>query len=79
MKYVRVKIQKSENESNMKNSNFEKYFPILDFHKILMLKNAIKLASFWVRGQFYHQMWLKTGEFSAILSQKPGEFGDRLD
>ena len=44
-----------------------------------MHKNAIKLEILGIRGQFFHYIWLKTGEFSAILGQKAGEFGDKLD
>ena len=44
-----------------------------------MHKNAIKIEIYGVRGQFYHYMWVKTGEFSAIMGQKPGEFGDEFD
>ena len=44
-----------------------------------MNKNAIKLEILGVRGLNIMQKRAKSGEFSAILSQKPGEFGDRLD
>ena len=44
-----------------------------------MHKNAIKLEIFWVMGKYYRKRSLKTGEFSAILGQKPGEFGDKFD
>ena len=44
-----------------------------------MHKIAIKLKFSGKRGQLFHYTWLKTGEFSAILVQKAGEFGDKLD
>ena len=44
-----------------------------------MNKNAIKFEILGVRGLNIMQKRAKSGEFSAILSQKPGEFGDKLD
>ena len=55
-----------------------------------MNKNAIKFEILGVRGLTIIQKRAKTGEFSAILGQKPGkfsanlgqnpgEFGDKLD
>ena len=44
-----------------------------------MNKNAIKIEILAVGGKNYQKIQVKTGEFSAILSQKRGEFGDKLD
>ena len=48
-----------------------------------MHKNAIKLKDFGVGGKYlpviFTKRWLKTCEFSAIWSQKPGEFGDKSE
>ena len=44
-----------------------------------MHKNAIKLKILGLRGQFFHNIWLKTGEFSAISGQMAGDFRDKLD
>ena len=44
-----------------------------------MNKNAIKLEILGVRGINIIEKRAKTGEFSAILGQKPGEFGDKFD
>ena len=44
-----------------------------------MHKNSIKFEILKIGGQFFHFIWVKTGEFSAILGQKAGEFGDKLD
>ena len=44
-----------------------------------MHKNAIKFEILGVRGQYYHKIRLKTGDFSAIFGQIGGEFGDILD
>ena len=44
-----------------------------------MNKNAIKFEILGVRGLNIIQKRAKTGEFSAILGQKPGEFGDKFD
>ena len=44
-----------------------------------MHKNAIKLEILGGNGCIYYKKELKTGEFSAILGQKPGDFGDELD
>ena len=44
-----------------------------------MDKNAIKLEILGVRGLNIIQKRAKTGEISAILGQKPGEFGNKFD
>ena len=44
-----------------------------------MNKNAIKLEILGVRGLNITQKRAKTGEFSAILGQKTGEFGYKFD
>ena len=44
-----------------------------------MNKNPIKLEILGVRGINITKKRAKTGEFSAILGQKPGEFGDKFD
>ena len=49
------------------------------FRKKFMNKNAIKFEILGVRELNIIQKRAKTGEFSAILGQKPGEFGDKVD
>ena len=44
-----------------------------------MNKNAIKLEILGVRALNITKKRAKTGEFSAILGQKTGEFGDKLE
>ena len=44
-----------------------------------MNKNAIKLEILGVRALNITKKRAKTGEFSAILGQKRGEFGDIFD
>ena len=61
---------------------FRKYFEFtknFTFRKKLMNKNSIKLEILGVWGLNIIQKRAKTGEFSAILGQKPGEFGDKFN
>ena len=49
------------------------------YRKKFMNKNAIKFEILGVRGLNIMQKKAKSGEFSAILCQKSGEFGDKFD
>ena len=75
---ILVSLRSSRNPENF----FRKYFEFtknFTFRKKFMNKNAIKFEILGVRGLNIIQKRAKTGEFSAILGQKPGKFGDKFD